>query len=85
MPKPSIDRVISVCQLASILGGVVYIGVELGKKDAQMQNGLDQIKEMSAIVQDLMKVQVALTERTSMQDRTMQEVKDRLDRLEHPR
>ena len=85
MAKPSIDRLIAVAQLVSILGGVVYIGIELGKKDAQMQNGLAQIKEMSGIVQDLMKVQVSLTERTNMNERTMQEVKDRLDRLEHPR
>jgi len=85
MQRETVDRIINVSQLATLIGGIVYIGMELGRKDEQFSRSHEQIIELGKIVQDLTKGQVSVVERTTSLDRTLEEIKRRLDRLETPK
>lgn len=80
--RVDLDRAISLGQLLTLLGGMVYFGVEAGRRDESLRATAHRVDELGAIVTELTKSTVASAIRDSSQDRTLEDLQRRLITLE---
>lgn len=78
----TIDRVISLTQLVSIVGGIAYFGLEAGRRDERLQVTTVKVDELARIVTDLTKAQVASATGQAGAQRELDELRARIERLE---
>lgn len=69
-------------QFVAIIIGIGTIVLHMGRKDAQLEATITQVKELTNIVQDLTKSQIALTIRTQQSEAQLEKLAERIDRLE---
>jgi len=81
----NIDRVISVTQLISLVSGLTYFAVEMGRREQMLTDTSGRVSELRAIVQDLTKAQITATTKDSAHDRELDQLRSRIERLEEPR
>jgi len=80
--RPVLDLGINVAQLVSIVGGFIYLGVELGRRDNAISNTGARVDELAAIVQDLTRAQIVAAANDATHQRDLDALRVRLDRLE---
>lgn len=76
------DRVIQLVQLASIVCGIVYFGMEAGRRDERLQTTTEKVSELAGIVQDLTKSQIAGAANAANASRELEALARRVERLE---
>lgn len=80
--KQSSQLVASWAQFVAICIGIGTVLLYTGKKDQQLQTTSEQVKELSSIVSDLAKAQVATTIKDQQMEDKLRDLATRLDRLE---
>ena len=78
------DRVISMIQLASIVGGIAYFGMEAGRRDERLHTNSVRVDELARVVQDLTKAQVQIATGQASGQRELDQLRTRIERLETP-
>jgi hypothetical protein len=78
----TVDRAINVVQLASIVGGIAYFGMEAGRRDERLDTMGVKVGELAGIVQDLAKAQVASASGQASAQRELDQLRTRIERLE---
>ena len=78
----TLDRAINVVQLGSIVGGILYFGIETGRKDERLDTVSVKVSELAGIVQDLAKAQVASASGQASSQRELDQLRTRIERLE---
>lgn len=78
----TIDRAINVVQLASIVGGIAFFGVEAGRREERLDTVSVKVSELASIVQDLAKAQVASASGQASSQRELDQLRTRIERLE---
>lgn len=72
-------------QLAAIVVGLATVLVKIGGKDQSLRQNTHDIRELSAIVRDLVRSQVESETRHDALRDTLNDLKFRLDRMESSR
>lgn len=80
----TIDRVISLLQLGSIVGGIAYFGMEAGRRDERLQTQVVRMDELAKVVTDLTKAQVQIASGQASGQRELDQLRGRIERLEIP-
>ena len=80
--RPMIDRGLSIAQLTSIVGGFIWLGAELGRRDESLSNVAGRVDELASIVQYLTRAQIVATANDATHARDLDALRARLDRLE---
>lgn len=78
----TVDRVINLVQLTSIVGGMAYFGAEAGRRDERLNTNTIKVDELAGIVQDLAKAQVASASGQASAQRELDQLRERIERLE---
>jgi len=78
----TVDRVINLVQLGSIVGGMAYFGAEAGRRDERVTVNTVRVEELANIVQDLTKAQVASASGQANAQRELDHLRERIERLE---
>lgn len=78
----TVDRVINLVQLTSIIGGMAYFGAEAGRRDERLNTNTIKVDELAGIVQDLAKAQVASASGQASAQRELDQLRERIERLE---
>jgi outer membrane murein-binding lipoprotein Lpp len=78
----TLDRAINVMQLGSIVGGILFFGIETGRKDERLDTVSVKVSELASIVQDLAKAQVASASGQASSQRELDQLRTRIERLE---
>lgn len=78
----TLDRVINLVQLSSIVGGILYFGLEAGRRDERLEVTTDKVNELANIVQDLVKSQVASATGQANTVRELDLLRYRIERIE---
>ena len=78
----TLDRAINVVQLASIVGGIAFFGVEAGRREERLDTVSVKVSELAGIVQDLAKAQVASASGQASSQRELDQLRTRIERLE---
>lgn len=78
----SIDRAVSIAQFLSIVGGIWWVGSEVGRRDLQLTMTTGGVNELSSIVRDLASAQVANATADAGAMRELTNLRSRLERLE---
>lgn len=81
-PLVGFDRAVSLGQLLTILGGIVYFGVEAGRRDEALRHTGQRVEELGDIVTDLTKAQVAGAIKDANHDKALEDLQRRLSNLE---
>lgn len=76
------DRIVNLVQLASIVGGIVYFGMEAGRRDERLAMTSEKVSELAGIVQDLTKSQIAGAANQANSTRELDALAKRVERLE---
>jgi hypothetical protein len=78
----SLDRAVSIAQFLSIVGGIWWLGSEVGRRDLQLTMTMVGVNELSSIVRDLASAQVANATADAGAMRELTNLRSRLERLE---
>jgi hypothetical protein len=78
----SFDRIIQLTQLGSIVCGIVYFGVEAGRRDERLETTSVKVNELAQIVQDLTKSQIAGAANQANAGKELDNLRARVERLE---
>lgn len=82
MHMMTFDRTVNLVQLASIVGGIAYFGIEAGRRDERLAVTTEKVSELASIVQDLAKAQIASATNVSNAQRDLDNLRSRIERLE---
>lgn len=86
MNRPmDLDRAINLAQLLTLLGGLLYFGLETGRRDESLRSTAVRVDELATIVQDLTKSTVASAIRDTEHERRLTDIQTRLNLLERSR
>lgn len=86
MNRPmDLDRAINLAQLLTLLGGLLYFGLETGRRDESLRSTAVRVDELATIVQDLTKSTVAFAIRDTEHERRLTDIQTRLNLLERSR
>jgi len=80
-----LDRAINLAQLLTLLGGLLYFGLETGRRDESLRSTAVRVDELATIVQDLTKSTVASAIRDTEHERRLTDIQTRLNLLERSR
>ena len=80
----TLDRVISLVQLCSIVGGIAYFGMEAGRRDERLLATSVRVDELARVVQDLTKANVQIASGQAGGQRELDQLRARIERLETP-
>ena len=83
--KMNLGVVIQFFQLATLIIGVAGLFLTVGRKDARLEQNTIEIHELRDIASDLAKASVESTMTDRNQDRRLDEIRERLARLEDRR
>ena len=83
--RVDLDRAISLAQLLTLLAGLLYFGLETGRRDESLRSTSVRVDELATIVADLTKSTVASAMKDSEHDRRLADIQDRLLRMESNR
>lgn len=67
---------------ASVVTGVIMIPVEIGRRDQILTQQQQTVQELRGVVSDLVKTTINLTGSDRVHDRDLNDLRDRLDKLE---
>ena len=76
---------LQIAQTLAILLGVAGLFLTLGRKDQVLETNAEDIVELREIASDLARASTEATMTNRAQDRRLDEIRDRLTRLELPR
>lgn len=77
-----LQTIIHSLQLVVLLVGVATIFTNIGKRDQQISDTVENLGELQSIVHDLVKSQVAGATKDGEHDRVLQDLNQRVYRLE---
>ncbi len=77
-----LQTIIHSLQLVVLLVGVATIFTNIGKRDQQISDTVESLGELQSIVHDLVKSQVAGATKDGEHDRVLQDLNQRVYRLE---
>lgn len=80
--RKSLDLWIQGLQLFMLVVGVAAVFTHLGSRDRQLEQNTDEIVQLRAIATDLLKQSVETVSTNRNQDRRLDDLRSRLDRLE---
>lgn len=80
-----LDRAVNIAQLLSLLGGLWWLGGEVGRRDFQLTSTAGRVEELQSIVQDLAKAQIANATADAGSQRELEDLRGRIERLESQR
>jgi len=84
-PLAALDRTVNVAQLFTLIGGLWWLGSEVGRRDFQLSNTVGRVEELASIVQDLAKAQIANATADAGSQRELDALRARIERLEERR
>jgi hypothetical protein len=77
-----LDRTVNVAQLCTLVGGLWWLGSEVGRRDFQYQTTVTRVDELTSIVQDLTRAQIANATADAGAVRELDMLRGRIERLE---
>ena len=80
-----LDRAINIAQLFALVGGIIWIGREIGSKEAALVQVSSDTAELSSIVKDLVLSQILSTAKGDELTRWLDSLTKRVERLEDSR
>jgi len=80
-----LDRTVSVAQLFTLIGGLWWLGSEVGRRDFQLQSTVTRVDELTNIVQDLTRAQIANATADAGAAKELDTLRGRIERLESRR
>jgi hypothetical protein len=80
-----LDRAINLAQLFALVGGIVWIGREIGQKETALVQVSSDTAELSSIVKDLVRSQILSTAKGDELTRWLDALTKRVERLEASR
>jgi hypothetical protein len=80
-----VDRAINLAQLFALIGGIVWIGREIGAKETALVQVSKETVELSSIVKDLVRSQILSTAKGDELTRWLDTLTKRVERLEENR
>ena len=80
-----LDRAINLAQLFALIGGIVWIGREIGAKETALVQVSKETVELSSIVKDLVRSQILSTAKGDELTRWLDTLTKRVERLEENR
>ena len=83
--RATVAVVVQFLQLATLIIGVAGIFLVVGRKDHQLETNAAEIQDLRDIASDLVKASIESTTTNREQDRALDELRDRLARLESDR
>ena len=83
--RPSMTIVLQCLQLGTIVIGVAGLFLTVGRKDARLVTNTSEIADLRDIASDLVKASIESTTTNRNQDRTLDDLRTRLARLESSR
>lgn len=84
-PLAALDRSVNIAQLVSLIGGLWWLGSEVGKRDFQLSSTVGRVEELASIVQDLAKAQIANATADAGATKELDALRGRIERLENQR
>jgi hypothetical protein len=81
-PLAALDRSVNVAQLFTLIGGLWWLGSEVGRRDFQLSSTVGRVEELASIVQDLAKAQIANATADAGAQRELDLLRGRIERLE---
>lgn len=81
-PQVKLDTVIQLTQLGSIVCGIVYFGVEAGRRDERLESTAVKVNELANIVTDLTRSQIAGAANQANAGKELDILRARVERLE---
>lgn len=84
-PFGMLDRTVSVAQLFTLIGGLWWLGSEVGRRDFQLQSTVTRVDELTNIVQDLTRAQIANATADAGAAKELDTLRGRIERLESRR
>lgn len=84
-PLAALDRSVNIAQLVSLIGGLWWLGSEVGKRDFQLSSTVGRVEELASIVQDLAKAQIANATADAGAAKELDTLRGRIERLENQR
>lgn len=84
-PFGTLDRTVSVAQLFTLIGGLWWLGSEVGRRDFQLQSTVTRVDELTNIVQDLTRAQIANATADAGAAKELDTLRGRIERLESRR
>jgi hypothetical protein len=76
---------VNIAQLVSLIGGLWWLGSEVGKRDFQLSSTVGRVEELASIVQDLAKAQIANATADAGATKELDALRGRIERLENQR
>ncbi len=80
-----LDRAINLAQLVALIGGIIWIGREIGSKETALASVSKETAELSSIVTDLVRSQILSTAKGDELSRWLDALSKRVERLESER
>ncbi len=77
-----LDRAINLAQLVALIGGIIWIGREIGAKETALATVSQETAELSSIVTDLVRSQILSTAKGDELARGLDALTKRIERLE---
>ena len=83
--KQTVTVVLQCLQLITLLIGVAGLFLTVGRKDARLETNTNEIADLRDIASDLVKASIESTTTNRAQDRSLDDLRTRLARLESQR
>ena len=80
--SPTIREPLAWAQLATLVGGMAFVFIEFGRRDATLDAVGVKLNQVVVIVQDLTKIQSQIQEHSIGIDKSVEAINRRLDRIE---
>lgn len=80
--RETLKIVVQFLQLATLVLGVAGMFLSIGRRDANLATNTDEIRELRDIASDLVKTSIETTTTNREQDRRLDDLRNRLIRLE---